>query len=96
MNPDINHNSSSYQSASTYIKHTGNLGDKLERTLSIHSELVEVLMSHGCSECIAILRDVVRKHNNTEIGHESYTHPTLDGSKQPVRKPGTPKMKRAV
>jgi hypothetical protein len=96
MNSDINHNSSSYQSASTYIKHTGNLGDKLERSLSIHSELVEALMSHGCSRCIAILRDVIRKHNNTEIVHESQTHPTQAEIKQPVRKPGRPKMKRAV
>lgn len=64
MDSEVNHNSSSYQSTSHYIKHTGNLGDKLERTLSIHSELVEALTKHGCSKCIAILREIVRKNSS--------------------------------
>jgi hypothetical protein len=63
MNSEVNHNSSSYQSPSYYINYPRNLGDKLEHTLAIHTELVDALKQHGCSSCIALLRDIVRKHN---------------------------------
>jgi hypothetical protein len=90
VNSDINHNSSSFQSTSTYIKCTGNLGDKLEHAFSIPSELVEALMSDGCSKCIAI-RDVIKKHNSTEIVHESYTRPIIAEIKR-VRRQGRPRI----
>jgi hypothetical protein len=93
MNSEVNHNSSSYLSAFHYIKDTGNLGNKLECTSSIHSELVEAPRKLGCSKCIALLGEIVRKHSNTRIDHKSYTCPTLAEIKQ-ERRPGRPRIGR--
>jgi hypothetical protein len=68
MNSEVNHNSSSYQSTSYFINHPRDLGDKIEHTLSIHCELVEALRKHGCSNCVALLRDIVRK--NSSYNHQ--------------------------
>ena len=59
---------SSYQSTSYLINNTRNLGNKLDHTIAIHEELVDALMQHGCSNCIALLRDIVRKHNHLKGG----------------------------
>jgi hypothetical protein len=68
MNSEVNHNSSNYQSTSYFINHPRDLGDKLEHTLAIHTELVDVLKQHGCSNCISLLSDIVRKHNHQVVG----------------------------
>jgi hypothetical protein len=64
----MNNDGSNYQSTSYLINHTRNLSNKLEHTITIREELVDALKQHGCSNCIAILRDIVRKHNHPEGG----------------------------
>jgi hypothetical protein len=63
MNSDVNR-SSNYLPTAHYINIPRNIQDKLEHTIAIHTDLMDALMQHGYSGCIAILRDIVRKHNN--------------------------------
>lgn len=56
--------------------------DNQKHILSIHTELVEALRKNGCSNCITLLRDIVRRHSSFKIVHESHTHPTLVESRR--------------
>jgi hypothetical protein len=64
----MNNDGSSFQSTSYLINYPRSLGNKLDHTIAIQEDLVEALKQHGCPNCIALLREIVRKHNNGTSG----------------------------
>jgi hypothetical protein len=65
MKSDVNHHSSIYRSTYYNIKDVRTLEDKLEHTLLIRTDLVHALKQNGCSNCFAILRDIVKKYERS-------------------------------
>jgi hypothetical protein len=40
-----------------------NLSDRLDNHLLIHTELVAALKKHGCDNCLALLREIIKKYS---------------------------------
>jgi hypothetical protein len=69
----LNPNRSGSLGTAKFINHPKKaLSDRLENTISIHTELVDQLARYGCDNCLAILRNVVSKYiNRTSEGNGS-------------------------
>jgi hypothetical protein len=52
---------STYQSKSKDLNTSFN--DRLERTIKIHTDLVNALQNHGCKNCVQILRDIINQNS---------------------------------
>lgn len=54
--------------------------DKLDRTFTIHAELIHALKEHGCPSCLQLLREVIKKYGRSSLEATNLPISNEDGS----------------
>lgn len=55
------------------------VSEKLERTFAIQQELIDSLKTHGCPNCLRLLREIVKKYGGMSDSSQTSQNRTSEG-----------------